>query len=83
MGVKSGHGLILFAIVVSLGLVSGCDDPEPDCVKAGTCQCRNSDDCPDGQHCVDGRCRPIEGSGEPQKGFGESCLSAAQCLSGI
>ncbi|MBW2701071.1 MAG: hypothetical protein JRF33_09655 [Deltaproteobacteria bacterium] len=64
-----------------LGAGGACSDPEPNCMRAGTCQCRVQTDCPEGEHCVDGQCRPIEGTGPALKGFGETCLQNSDCLS--
>ncbi len=54
---------------------------DKDCLEEGTCACRNSEDCPAGQKCVNGFCR-LPQDGGALLGFGAPCDFDMECLSG-
>ena len=77
----------LFRWVVCGLLLSACGgraDPgldDPDCLEAGECVCRVSDECPGGFDCIDGRCqRPQSVTGT--RPFAALCEADRECASG-
>jgi hypothetical protein len=54
-----------------------------DCIADGTCECRLVTDCPDGQHCRDGRCVTLQqDAAVPLLPFAARCQADDQCASG-
>ena len=55
---------------------------DTDCLEDGTCECRDSTDCPVPNQCVNGFCRtPRDGGSFLQ--FGEPCDADVECASGF
>ncbi len=73
----------LGVVVAMIIFASACHHPATDCIEEGTCECIDEQQCPEGEHCVDGNCRKVTTSDLPQRFFAEPCLSDAQCFSGL
>ncbi len=52
-----------------------------DCYAQGTCECSRQDQCPEGQHCINGHCGVFQDAEVPLKDFGEPCLEDQECKS--
>ncbi|MBI5480514.1 MAG: hypothetical protein HY906_16775, partial [Deltaproteobacteria bacterium] len=83
-----GTAALALAAVLVAGAGAGCGGRNDtntltDCLEQGTCECRGQADCPEGMHCLDGKCfRFQEDAAVPLLGFGMACAEDAQCESG-
>jgi hypothetical protein len=75
---------LLFGLALS---AAACGSRGPvgsnqDCLATGACECRGPEDCPAGDHCIDGRCGRFPDAAIALLGFGERCHEDADCASG-
>ena len=76
--------LPLLALMACCSIIgAGCPDESGDCLSAGTCECMTAEQCPSGEHCVDGSCRRVMGPDLPQRDFGDPCLLDTDCRTDI
>ncbi|MCD6499568.1 MAG: hypothetical protein J7M25_14845 [Deltaproteobacteria bacterium] len=73
---------VFFAVLAGCGGRSA-DKAYGDCYEMGTCECSRQEQCPEGQHCMNGHCGFLVDAEVRLKDFGEPCLEDQECTSGI